>query len=52
MRLDKFVLRSTQLNKKQVVKVIESGLVSVNQQIITDCAIQVHENNHITYNSK
>ncbi|ARD22376.1 pseudouridine synthase [Shewanella japonica] len=51
MRLDKFVLRSTQLNKQQVVKVIESGLVSVNQQIITDCAIQVHENNHITYNS-
>lgn len=49
MRLDKFVLRSTNLNKQAVTVCIELGLITVNQQVITDVRFQVHENNDIEY---
>ncbi len=49
MKLDKFVMRSTRLTKQQVTTCIESGEVTVNQQVITDVRYQVHENNLINY---
>ncbi|MEZ9138764.1 MULTISPECIES: pseudouridine synthase [unclassified Shewanella] len=52
MRLDKFVMRSTRLTKQQVTTCIESGEVTVNQQVITDVRYQVHENNYIEYQGK
>ncbi|WP_144207658.1 pseudouridine synthase [Shewanella donghaensis] len=52
MRLDKFVLRSTSMNKDEVLQSIENGLVQVNLQIITDNKHQVHENNVIQLNGK
>ncbi|MCL1068396.1 pseudouridine synthase [Shewanella olleyana] len=52
MRLDKFVLRSTQLSKLSVISCIESGEVRVNQDVIKDVRYQVHENNLIEYQGK
>ncbi|WP_153913792.1 pseudouridine synthase [Shewanella sp. TC10] len=52
MRLDKFVLRSTQLSKPTVITCIESGEIRVNQDVITDVRYQVHENNYIEYQGK
>jgi len=48
MRLDKFLCKSTELTRVQSVGLIESGEVSVNGEVFTDPAVQVHENNRIT----
>ncbi|PSV14427.1 16S rRNA pseudouridine(516) synthase [Photobacterium kishitanii] len=48
MRLDKFVCKSTALTKAQVIAAIARGDVTVNGEVITDIATQVHENNDIT----
>ncbi|TEW55285.1 pseudouridine synthase [Psychromonas sp. RZ22] len=48
MRLDKFIAKSTTLNKQQVIVVIQAEKILVNNILITDCAFQVHENNHVT----
>ncbi|MGF1752153.1 pseudouridine synthase [Vibrio makurazakiensis] len=50
MRLDKFVCKSTELTKAEAIKVIHSGGVSVNDDIITNEATQVHENNTVLLN--
>nr|WP_297350159.1 pseudouridine synthase [uncultured Glaciecola sp.] len=50
MRLDKFVSKSTELTKSEVFQCIKVGEISVNDQIITNEAAQVHENNTITLN--
>lgn len=47
MRLDKFIAKSTQLNKQQALNVIEHNQVSVNGVFINKAAFQVHENNEI-----
>lgn len=52
MRLDKFLCKSTDLLLDQARHVIEQGEVEVNQKIITQCDIQVHENNHIEWQGK
>lgn len=52
MRLDKFLCKSTELNRAQAQAVIEQGEVSVNQQIETRCEMQVHENNRIEWQDK
>ena len=48
MRLDKFVCKSTELTKDEAIRRINIGEVSVNDEITTDEATQVHENNTIS----
>lgn len=50
MRLDKFVCKSTELTRKEAIQHIHSGVVSVNDEIVTDEATQVHENNRVLLN--
>ncbi|MFT7234728.1 MAG: 16S rRNA pseudouridine516 synthase [Methylophagaceae bacterium] len=47
MRLDKFVCKSTELTKGEAIQRIHFGEVSVNGEITTNEATQVHENNTI-----
>ncbi|MFT5578874.1 MAG: 16S rRNA pseudouridine516 synthase [Paraglaciecola psychrophila] len=47
MRLDKFVCKSTALTRAEAIQKIHLGDVSVNGDIATNEAIQVHENNKI-----
>ncbi|MBR9727400.1 pseudouridine synthase [Shewanella intestini] len=49
MRLDKFVCKSTSLSRTNARDVISQGQLSVNKQVITDPAFQVHENNTVMY---
>ncbi|MGF1695550.1 pseudouridine synthase [Vibrio lamellibrachiae] len=50
MRLDKFVCKSTELTRSEALEQIHSGAVCVNDNVTTDEAIQVHENNEIKMN--
>ena len=52
MRLDKFICKSTQLNRVQARQVIAEGLVVVNYEVVLNEATQVHENNIITLDGK
>ena len=47
MRLDKFVCKSTAFTKTQAITFITQGDVTVNGEVITDIATQVHENNDV-----
>ncbi|MEH6822603.1 MAG: pseudouridine synthase [Motiliproteus sp.] len=48
MRLDKFICKSTALSRAEAQVVIHAGTIRVNAEIVTDVALQVHENNSIT----
>ncbi|MFT5758134.1 MAG: 16S rRNA pseudouridine516 synthase [Alteromonadaceae bacterium] len=48
MRLDKFICKSTELTRNEAKKLLKSGEVEVNGQVIKNSATQVHENNIIT----
>ena len=50
MRLDKFICKSTELTKVEAIQRIHSGEISVNGDIATNEAIQVHENNTVLLN--
>ena len=52
MRLDKFICKSTQLTKQQAITAIESGEITVNEQVIKSVATQVHENNVIQHQNQ
>jgi len=52
MRLDKFIAKSTQLNKRQVLQALQKNNIFVNGDLIIEPAFQVHENNEITLNGK
>ncbi|MEX1665234.1 pseudouridine synthase [Zhongshania arctica] len=52
MRLDKFICKSTTLNKREAIAKIAAGAVYVNGVIETNEAIQVHENNSIILNGE
>jgi len=52
MRLDKFVCKSTELNRAAATAMISGGCVAVNNAVVCDVATQVHENNHISLNGK
>ncbi|GIU33575.1 pseudouridine synthase [Shewanella schlegeliana] len=49
MRLDKFICKSTELNRSQASECIERAEVSVNGEVITDVRFQVHESNEVRY---
>ncbi|MCK8044643.1 pseudouridine synthase [Shewanella sp. 1CM18E] len=48
MRLDKFICKSTALNRAQASECIQAGQISVNGNTVTDVGFQVHESNCIT----
>lgn len=50
MRLDRFVCKSTALTKEEALQQIHLGAVSVNGEVVTNEANQVHENNTIKLN--
>lgn len=50
MRLDRFICKSTELSKVEAIQHINSGEVSVNGDIATNEAFQVHENNTVLLN--
>jgi 16S rRNA pseudouridine516 synthase len=52
MRLDKFICKSTTLNKREAIAEIAAGAVCINGTIETNQAIQVHENNSIILNGE
>lgn len=47
MRLDKFLLKSTELSRDQALELILTAQVYVNGEPVTEPGCQVHENNHI-----
>ena len=51
MRLDKFVCKSTELNKNEATQRIHAGEITVNGIITIDASTQVHENNTIALNN-
>ena len=52
MRLDKFISKSTELTSEQVSDVLHQQRVLVNGIVITNGAVQVHENNNIVLNEQ
>ncbi len=48
MRLDKFICKSTELTRNEATQVIHAGEVIVDEEVITDEAARVHENNTVT----
>ena len=52
MRLDKFICKSTELTRTEAKKLLKSGEVRVNGEVIKNPATQVHENNAITLDGK
>ncbi len=48
MRLDKFICKSTALSRAEAQAAIHAGTIRVNAEVVTDVALQVHENNNIT----
>lgn len=50
MRLDKFICKSTDLNREQARQKIQTGQAWVNGDVITEPSMQVHENNRILLN--
>ncbi|WP_137221527.1 pseudouridine synthase [Shewanella sp. MEBiC00475] len=47
MRLDRFVVKSTELTQQQAIELIHQAKIYVNNVAVVDEAIQVHENNDI-----
>ncbi|MGY5453270.1 pseudouridine synthase [Agarivorans sp. MS3-6] len=52
MRLDKFICKSTLLNRLQAQTLIREGQVMVNQKVIKEANAQVHANNCVTMNKQ
>ncbi|BBB30840.1 pseudouridine synthase [Neptunomonas japonica] len=52
MRLDKFIIKSTDLSKPEITSLLRSGAVAVNGEVIRNEVTQVHENNRITLHGK
>ncbi|XPF95658.1 pseudouridine synthase [Colwellia sp. RE-S-Sl-9] len=47
MRIDKFICKSTELTRTEAKKVLKSGDVRVNGEVVKNAATQVHENNTV-----
>lgn len=52
MRLDRFICKSTELTRAEATRVIHAGEVIVNDRVMTNEAVQVHENNTIVLNGQ
>lgn len=47
MRLDKYICKSTELNRVDVSRLLQSHLVKIDNKVFTNGATQVHENNTV-----
>jgi 16S rRNA pseudouridine516 synthase len=47
MRLDKYVCKSTELNRSEVSSVLQNHQVKIDNKVFTNGAVQVHENNTV-----
>ena len=47
MRLDKFICKSTELSRSDARRLICSGAITVNAEVVLDEVFQVHENNDV-----
>jgi len=47
MRLDKYICKSTELTRTEAKKLLKTGKVKVNNEVIKNPATQVHENNKV-----
>ncbi len=52
MRLDKFICKSSELIRDEAIQAIYAGQVVVNDTIMTNPSLQVHENNTITLHGR
>lgn len=52
MRLDKFICKSTNLNKEQAQAQIQAGIVKINNDIVCDIKAQVHANNQVRLDNR
>ncbi|WP_448564314.1 16S rRNA pseudouridine(516) synthase RsuA [Thalassotalea ganghwensis] len=52
MRLDKFICKSTELTRTEAKKLLKTGRVLVNDEVIKNPAHQVHENNYVSVNDQ
>ncbi len=52
MRLDRFICKSTELTRNEAILAVHAREVVVNDLVITNETVQVHENNRITLNGK
>jgi 16S rRNA pseudouridine516 synthase len=50
MRLDKYICKSTELNRAEASEALQNHQVKVDNNIFTNGAVQVHENNTVTLN--
>jgi 16S rRNA pseudouridine516 synthase len=50
MRLDKFICKSTELSKDEVVKALQRSQVKIDHKVFTNGATQVHANNTVLLN--
>lgn len=48
MRLDKYICKSTELTRNEAKKLLKTGLVQVNGEVVKNAAAQVHENNTVS----
>ena len=49
MRLDKFLSKATELSRKDAKKVLHSGEISVNDQIVKDGSIHIHPDDEVLW---
>jgi len=52
MRLDKFLCKSTELNRSEARRLIHSGAITVNTEAVLAEAFQVHEDNDVMLDGK
>ncbi len=52
MRLDKFICKSTDLTRTEATLLINAGNVTVNNEVVSNEATQVHENNDVLLDGK
>tara|TARA_R110001592_G_scaffold130225_3_gene343359 strand:+ start:16402 stop:17088 length:687 start_codon:yes stop_codon:yes gene_type:complete len=52
MRLDKFVCKSTQLNRTEVSNALQNHQVKIDNKVFTNGAVQVHENNTVSLDDR
>jgi 16S rRNA pseudouridine516 synthase len=52
MRLDKFICKSTDLTRTEATQLINAGGIIVNNEVVTNEATQVHENNDVWLDGK
>jgi 16S rRNA pseudouridine516 synthase len=48
MRLDKYICKSTELNRDEAIEVLQRRQVKIDHKVFSNGAAQVHDNNHVT----